>query len=38
MLIVTPPPDSPDLAPSDFFFFENVKNRLQGITFQSQDE
>jgi transposase len=38
MRVATHPPDSPDLAPSDFFLFEHVKNGLQGITFQSHDE
>jgi hypothetical protein len=31
-------PHSPDLAALDFFLFGHVKNRLQGITFQSYDE
>jgi hypothetical protein len=35
---VTHPPYLPDLAPSDFFFFGHVKNRLQGIVFRSNGE
>jgi hypothetical protein len=34
----THPPDSPNLAPSDSFLFGHVKNRFQGIVFQSQEE
>jgi transposase len=36
--LVTHPPYSPDLAPSDFFLFGHVKNRLQGRVFESQDD
>jgi transposase len=32
------PPNSPDLAPSDFFVFGHVKHRLQGTTFRSREE
>jgi hypothetical protein len=38
MRLATHPPYSADLAPSDFFLFGHVKNRLHGITFQSHDE
>jgi histone-lysine N-methyltransferase SETMAR len=34
----THPPYSPDLAPSDFFFFGYVKHRLQEIIFHSGEE
>jgi hypothetical protein len=33
MRLATHPPDSPDLAPSDFVLVEHVKHRLQRITF-----
>jgi transposase len=36
--LATHAPSSPDLTPSDFFLFKHVKNRLQGIVFQSQEE
>jgi transposase len=36
--LATHPPYSLDLSPSDFFLFGHVKNRLQGIVSQSQDE
>jgi transposase len=36
--LATHPPYSPDLAPSDFFLFGYVKNRLQGIVFTSREE
>jgi transposase len=36
--LATHPPYSPDLAPSDFFLFGYVKNRLQGIVFASREE
>jgi hypothetical protein len=32
------PPSSPDIAPPDFFHVGHVKNHLQGIVFQSQEE
>jgi transposase len=32
------PPDSPDLAPSDFFLFGYVKERLKGMLFLSYEE
>ena len=32
------PPYSPDLAPSDFFLFPNLKGHLKGTRFQSLDE
>jgi transposase len=32
------PPYSPDLAPSDFFLFGYVKERLKGIVFPSYEE
>jgi histone-lysine N-methyltransferase SETMAR len=35
--LATHPPYSPDLAPSDFFPFGDVKNRLQGIVFASRE-
>jgi transposase len=31
-------PDSPDLAPSDFFLFGYVKERLKGMVFPSYEE
>jgi histone-lysine N-methyltransferase SETMAR len=36
--LATHPPDSPDLAPSDFFLFRYDKDRLQGIVFASGEE
>jgi hypothetical protein len=36
--LVIHPLYSPDRAPSHFFRFGHVKNRLHGITFQSHDE
>jgi histone-lysine N-methyltransferase SETMAR len=32
------PPYSPDLAPSDFFLFDYVKERLKGMVFPSYEE
>ena len=32
------PPYSPDIAPSDFFLFGYVKEKLKGIKFNSRDE
>lgn len=32
------PPYSPDLAPSDFFLFERLKNSLAGTTFERDEE
>jgi histone-lysine N-methyltransferase SETMAR len=32
------PPYSPDLAPSDFFLFSYVKERLKGMVFPSYEE
>jgi hypothetical protein len=32
------PPDSSDLAPSDFYLFGNVKRNLAGLSFESADE
>jgi transposase len=32
------PPSSPDLAPSDFFLFDSVKERLKGMVFLSYEE
>jgi histone-lysine N-methyltransferase SETMAR len=32
------PPYSPDLAPSDLFLFDYVKERLKGMEFQSDEE
>jgi hypothetical protein len=31
-------PNSPDLAPSDFFLFEHIKYCLQGIAFPLREE
>jgi transposase len=36
--LVPHPPYSPDLAPSDFFLFGYVKERLKGIVFPSYGE
>jgi hypothetical protein len=36
--ILPHPPDSPDLAPSDFFLFGHVKQSVAGMTFASRDE
>jgi transposase len=36
--LATDPPYSPDLAPSDFFLFDYVKDRLQEIIFASPEE
>jgi hypothetical protein len=36
--VATHPPHSPDLAPSDFFLFSYVKDRLQGIVFASREQ
>jgi hypothetical protein len=38
MRLAPHPPYSPNFAPLDFFLFGQIKNRLQGITFQSHDE
>lgn len=32
------PPYSPDLAPTDYYFFQNLDNFLSGKTFSSRDE
>jgi len=32
------PPYSPDLAPSDFFLFGLLKNKLEGLSFDNDDE
>ena len=32
------PPYSPDLAPSDFFLFGFLKNKLMGYNFNSEEE
>ena len=32
------PPYSPDLAPSDFFLFPNLKKNIRGLHFQSDEE
>jgi histone-lysine N-methyltransferase SETMAR len=31
------PPDSPDLAPSDFYFFGKLKGQMAGSQFESTD-
>jgi hypothetical protein len=36
--ILTHPPYSPDLAPSDFFLFGHVKHSLAGAAFASRSE
>ena len=36
--ILPHPPYSPDLAPSDFFLFPNLKNHLKGTRFSSLDD
>ena len=32
------PPYSPDLAPSDYYLFQNLKSRLRGMRFRDNDE
>ena len=32
------PPYSPDLAPSDYYLFRNLKSHLRGTTFRYDDE
>ena len=32
------PPYSPDLAPSDYYLFQNLKSRLRGTRFRDDDE
>ena len=32
------PPYSPDLAPSDYYLFRNLKSHLRGTRFQDDDE
>ena len=32
------PPYSPDLAPSDFFLFPRIKDKLRGLRFESAEE
>jgi hypothetical protein len=32
------PPYSPDLAPSDFYLFGDVKGRLAGLSFEDADQ
>lgn len=36
--LVSHPPYSPDLAPSDYFLFKNLKNELRGQKFESENE
>jgi len=36
--VLSHPPYSPDLAPSDFFFFPHLKRDLKGTHFTSDDE
>jgi transposase len=36
--VLSHPPYSPDLSPSDFHFFPHLKRDLQGIHFTSDDE
>ena len=36
--LLTHPPNSPDLAPSDFFLFSDLKRMLAGKKFKSNDE
>ena len=35
---IDPPPYSPDLAPSDFFLFKNLKKELRGKKFQNDED
>ena len=32
------PPYSPDLAPSDYYLFQNLKSHLRGTRFRDDDE
>ena len=36
--VVPHPPYSPDLAPSDYYLFRQLKNHLRGLNFSSDDE
>ena len=36
--LVDHPPHSPDLAPSDYYLFPNLKNHLAGKWYQIDDE
>ena len=36
--LIPPPAYSPDLAPSDFFLFPNLKKDIRGLHFQSDEE
>lgn len=38
LTMLSHPPYSPDLAPSDFFLFGNLKRVLKGSTFRSSEE
>jgi len=38
MIVVSHPPYSPDLAPSDFFFSSELKMKLKGGRFQTLEE
>jgi hypothetical protein len=38
LAIVSHPPSSPDLAPSDFWLFEYMKTSLAGPVFNDADE
>jgi hypothetical protein len=38
MKLALPPPHSPDLVPSDFYVFGNVKRCLAGLSFEDADQ
>jgi hypothetical protein len=38
MKLATDPPYSPDLAPSDFYLFGDVKRCLAGLSFEDADQ
>jgi hypothetical protein len=38
MKLAQHPPDSPDLAQSDFYLFGNVKRCLAGLSFEDADQ
>ena len=37
-IVAPPPPNSPDLAPSNFFLFPKLKENLKGVRFNTTDE
>ena len=36
--LLSHPPYSPDLAPTDYYFFQSLDNFLQGKTFSSEEQ